>query len=150
MAKPKQGEPSRVLVRFYGQIHSEGALEAILTESVIFTLLSERKLGPRLYGVFPGGRLEEFIPVIHYHYMTNSLLRIPNDSIFLTNFILFETASGPSIKDERANRSWNQFHHRWKDGTDPHAGCSHQQGTHLALGHSQQMDQQYQSDGQNW
>jgi len=61
-AKPKQGEPSRVLVRFYGQIHSEGALEAILTESVIFTLLSERKLGPRLYGVFPGGRLEEFIP----------------------------------------------------------------------------------------
>lgn len=62
MAKPKQGEPSRVLVRFYGQIHSEGALEAILTESVIFTLLSERKLGPRLYGVFPGGRLEEFIP----------------------------------------------------------------------------------------
>ena len=63
MAKPKQGEPSRVLVRFYGQIHGEGALEAILTESVIFTLLSERKLGPKLYGIFPGGRLEEFIPV---------------------------------------------------------------------------------------
>jgi len=62
VAKPKQGEPSRVLVRFYGQIHSEGALEAILTESVIFTLLSERKLGPKLYGIFPGGRLEEFIP----------------------------------------------------------------------------------------
>lgn len=62
VAKPKQGEPSRVLVRFYGQIHSEGALDAILTESVIFTLLSERKLGPKLYGVFPGGRLEEFIP----------------------------------------------------------------------------------------
>lgn len=63
MAKPKQGEPSRVLVRFYGQIHGEGALEALLTESVIFTLLSERKLGPKLHGVFPGGRLEEFIPV---------------------------------------------------------------------------------------
>ncbi|XP_046440374.1 choline/ethanolamine kinase-like isoform X1 [Daphnia pulex] len=62
MAKPKQGEPSRVLVRFYGQIHGEGALEALLTESVIFTLLSERKLGPKLHGVFPGGRLEEFIP----------------------------------------------------------------------------------------
>lgn len=63
MAKPKQGEPSRVLVRFYGQIHGEGALEALLTESVIFTLLSERKLGPKLHGIFPGGRLEEFIPV---------------------------------------------------------------------------------------
>lgn len=60
--KPKHGEPSRVLVRFYGQIHGEGALEALLTESVIFTLLSERKLGPKLHGVFPGGRLEEFIP----------------------------------------------------------------------------------------
>lgn len=60
--KPNQGEPSRVLVRFYGQIHGEGALEALLTESVIFTLLSERRLGPKLHGVFPGGRLEEFIP----------------------------------------------------------------------------------------
>lgn len=60
-AKPKQGEPSKVLVRFYGQIHGEGALEALLTESVIFTLLSERKLGPKLHGIFPGGRLEEFI-----------------------------------------------------------------------------------------
>ena len=63
-AKPKQGEPSKVLVRFYGQIHGEGALEALLTESVIFTLLSERKLGPKLHGIFPGGRLEEFIAVI--------------------------------------------------------------------------------------
>ena len=61
--KPTHGEPSRVLVRFYGQIHGEGALEALVTESVIFTLLSERKLGPKLHGVFPGGRLEEFIPV---------------------------------------------------------------------------------------
>jgi hypothetical protein len=63
-AKPNQGEPSNVLVRFYGQIHGEGALEALLTESVIFTLLSERKLGPKLHGIFPGGRLEEFIAVI--------------------------------------------------------------------------------------
>lgn len=33
-------------------------------DSVIFTLLSERRLGPRLHGVFSGGRIEEFIPVI--------------------------------------------------------------------------------------
>lgn len=52
-----------MLDRFYGQIHGEGALEALLTESVIFTLLSERKFGPKLHEVFPGGRLEEFIPV---------------------------------------------------------------------------------------
>ncbi|ODN04629.1 Choline/ethanolamine kinase [Orchesella cincta] len=59
---PQHNEPLQVLLRFYGQVHGEGALESLITESVIFTLLSERKLGPRLYGVFPGGRVEEFIP----------------------------------------------------------------------------------------
>ncbi|XP_046383103.1 choline/ethanolamine kinase-like isoform X2 [Ischnura elegans] len=79
---PRQGEPARVLLRLYGQIHggnnvggggggpgaanvpvpTQSPLEGILTESVIFTLLSERRLGPRLHGVFPGGRLEEYIP----------------------------------------------------------------------------------------
>lgn len=45
----------------YGQMHGERAIEALITESVIFTLLSERGLGPRLHGVFPGGRIEEYI-----------------------------------------------------------------------------------------
>ena len=40
----------------------DGGHESI-TESVIFTLLAERRLGPKLYGIFPGGRLEEFIQV---------------------------------------------------------------------------------------
>ena len=31
-------------------------------DNVVFTILSERGLGPTLYGVFPEGRLEEFIP----------------------------------------------------------------------------------------
>ncbi|CAB3233538.1 unnamed protein product [Arctia plantaginis] len=52
----------KVLLRIYGQVHGERAMDAIVTESVIFTLLSERKLGPRLYGVFSGGRIEEYIP----------------------------------------------------------------------------------------
>lgn len=58
---PLVGEPHQVLMRMYGQIH-EGS-EAKVTESVIFMMLSERKLGPKLYGIFPGGRLEEYIPV---------------------------------------------------------------------------------------
>ncbi|CAH2208349.1 jg27481 [Pararge aegeria aegeria] len=37
-------------------------MDAIVTESVIFTLLSERRLGPKLHGVFSGGRIEEYIP----------------------------------------------------------------------------------------
>lgn len=57
--RPLAGEPCRVLLRMYGQVQ-EGGHESI-TESVIFTLLAERRLGPKLHGIFPGGRLEEFI-----------------------------------------------------------------------------------------
>ncbi|XP_018300824.1 choline/ethanolamine kinase isoform X2 [Mycetomoellerius zeteki] len=59
---PIRGEPRQVLLRLYGQVHGERALEGLITESVIFTLLSERRLGPKLHGVFPGGRIEEYIP----------------------------------------------------------------------------------------
>lgn len=52
----------KVLLRIYGQTHGEHALETMLTESVVFTLLSERKLGPKLHGIFPGGRIEQYIP----------------------------------------------------------------------------------------
>ncbi|UYV76369.1 CHKA [Cordylochernes scorpioides] len=55
---PLVGEPKQALLRMYGQIH-EGQRDVI--ESVIFMMLSERKLGPQLYGIFPGGRLEEYI-----------------------------------------------------------------------------------------
>lgn len=61
--KTLNNEPSRVLLRIYGQVNGERALETLITESVIFTLLSESQKGPRLFGVFPGGRLEEYIPV---------------------------------------------------------------------------------------
>ncbi|CAB0016889.1 unnamed protein product [Nesidiocoris tenuis] len=54
--------PKQVLLRLYGQTQCEGALENLITESVIFTLLSERKIGPKLFGIFPGGRIEEYIP----------------------------------------------------------------------------------------
>ncbi|XP_039292551.1 choline kinase alpha [Nilaparvata lugens] len=58
----ENAEPSQVLLRFYGQTHGERAIESLITDSVIFTLLSERRLGPRLHGIFPGGRIEEYIP----------------------------------------------------------------------------------------
>ncbi|RWS27241.1 choline/ethanolamine kinase-like protein 3 [Leptotrombidium deliense] len=60
---PLNGEPTQVLLRMYGQMHSTGddQTQITVTESVIFMLLSERNLGPKLYGVFPGGRLEEYI-----------------------------------------------------------------------------------------
>lgn len=54
-----------MLLRIYGQTHGEQAVESILTDSVVFALLSERKLGPKLHGIFPGGRIEQYIPVRH-------------------------------------------------------------------------------------
>lgn len=55
-------EPREVLLRIYGQTHGENALEAMITESVVFALLSERNFGPKLHGIFPGGRIEQYIP----------------------------------------------------------------------------------------
>ncbi|XP_074593944.1 choline/ethanolamine kinase-like isoform X2 [Brevipalpus obovatus] len=59
-------EPSQVLLRIYGQLKTDQdsvqEKENKVTESLIFMLLSERNLGPKLHGIFPGGRLEEFIP----------------------------------------------------------------------------------------
>ena len=40
--------------------------EAMVLESVMFAILAERELGPRLYGIFPQGRLEEYVPVSHH------------------------------------------------------------------------------------
>ncbi|CDW55529.1 choline:ethanolamine kinase [Trichuris trichiura] len=57
-AVPVGDEPSKTLLRIYFNVESETKL---VTECVIFTLLSERHLGPKLYGIFSGGRLEEYI-----------------------------------------------------------------------------------------
>ncbi|XP_004627188.1 choline kinase alpha isoform X2 [Octodon degus] len=54
-------EPRKVLLRLYGAILRMGA-EAMVLESVMFAILAERSLGPKLYGIFPQGRLEQFIP----------------------------------------------------------------------------------------
>ncbi|NXX59958.1 CHKB kinase, partial [Scopus umbretta] len=75
-------EPRQVLLRVYGAIlqlprvswGAAGAgaagdrclcpqgVDSLVLESVMFAILAERALGPRLYGVFPQGRLEQYIP----------------------------------------------------------------------------------------
>ncbi|CAH8562274.1 unnamed protein product [Schistosoma rodhaini] len=35
--------------------------DSIISDSVNFALLSEKRIGPKLHGVFPGGRIEEYI-----------------------------------------------------------------------------------------
>ncbi|XP_043356263.1 choline/ethanolamine kinase isoform X2 [Dermochelys coriacea] len=53
-------EPRQVLLRIYGAILQ--GVDSLVLESVMFAILAERALGPRLYGVFPQGRLEQYIP----------------------------------------------------------------------------------------
>ncbi|XP_071956181.1 choline/ethanolamine kinase-like [Antedon mediterranea] len=59
--KLPKDEPRQVLLRIFGTIIREDG-DASLTDSIIFSLLSERKQAPKLYGVFQEGRLEEYIP----------------------------------------------------------------------------------------
>ncbi|TSK38336.1 Carnitine O-palmitoyltransferase 1, liver isoform [Bagarius yarrelli] len=56
---PIGAEPSCVLLRVYGAILQ--GVDSLVSESVMFAILAERELGPRLYGIFPEGRLEEYI-----------------------------------------------------------------------------------------
>uniref|UniRef100_A0A8C8ME18 ethanolamine kinase n=1 Tax=Oncorhynchus tshawytscha TaxID=74940 RepID=A0A8C8ME18_ONCTS len=53
-------EPRRVLLRVYGAILQ--GVDSLVLESVMFAILAERALGPRLYGIFPEGRLEQYLP----------------------------------------------------------------------------------------
>lgn len=55
-------EPTKVLLRIYGQIIKENP-ETVVTDSVIYGLLAEKRFGPKLYGVFTGGRVEEYVEV---------------------------------------------------------------------------------------
>jgi choline/ethanolamine kinase len=64
-------EPRQVLLRVYGQIIRENP-ETVLTDSVIFGLLAEKKLGPQLLGVFTDGRVEEFVPVSEITFSVDS------------------------------------------------------------------------------
>ena len=58
----ENGEPRKVLLRIYGAI-LQGNSHSLVVDSVVFALLSEKNIGPKLYGVFEGGRIEEYIYV---------------------------------------------------------------------------------------
>lgn len=53
------GVPKQVLLRFYGEQSRDYDMSVQLA---VFKLLSRRDLGPKLYGEFDGGRIEEYLP----------------------------------------------------------------------------------------
>ncbi|ETN71616.1 Choline/ethanolamine kinase [Necator americanus] len=58
---PQDDQPAVVLLR----IQSQTDHDKLLNELVVFTSLAENGLGPKLLGIFPGGRFEEYIPSKH-------------------------------------------------------------------------------------
>lgn len=57
----QNNEPRTVLLRVYGDVAKD--LKFLVQNSVVFCLLSEKQLGPKCYGLYPNGRIEEYIPV---------------------------------------------------------------------------------------
>uniref|UniRef100_A0A0N4ZBF9 Choline/ethanolamine kinase n=1 Tax=Parastrongyloides trichosuri TaxID=131310 RepID=A0A0N4ZBF9_PARTI len=56
--KPVAFEPRCALIR----IHGTSSQSALIIDTIIFTILSERNMGPKLYGIFSDGRIEEYVP----------------------------------------------------------------------------------------
>lgn len=56
----KPEEVRTVLLRVYGEVAKD--LKFLVKNSVVFCLLSEKNLGPKCFGLYPDGRIEEFIP----------------------------------------------------------------------------------------
>ena len=59
-------EKRKVVLRIYGPLYNElgtRSLGCLISDSVVFALLSEWNVGPKLFGIFPEGRLEELLPV---------------------------------------------------------------------------------------
>uniref|UniRef100_A0AAR2KIS3 Ethanolamine kinase n=1 Tax=Pygocentrus nattereri TaxID=42514 RepID=A0AAR2KIS3_PYGNA len=61
--------------RFISEDRTGRTSEAMILESVMFAILAERQLGPKLYGIFPQGRLEQFVPS---RKLATEELRIPS------------------------------------------------------------------------
>ena len=91
-------EPSSILLRLFGESSSCDAQQyRLLTETVVYTMLAERNLGPKLFGVFPGGRLEEFIAG---HPLTTIEMRSPELSAHVArNVALVHSLDVPVTKE---------------------------------------------------
>ena len=86
--KLKENEPRKVLIRIHGDIVDK---KQRFYEAIIFTLLSERGIGPKTYGIFYSGRIEEFIPVSWVFFtecivVINGLVKVrkPSDCVSLS------------------------------------------------------------------
>lgn len=50
-------------LRIYGENHHNNS-SIVLKDVVVSAIMSDNGLGPKLYGILPYGRIEQYIPVI--------------------------------------------------------------------------------------
>ncbi|XP_068675062.1 choline kinase alpha-like isoform X1 [Montipora foliosa] len=56
-------EKKKVVLRLYGPLYDDmvSSSSALISDIVVFALLAERNVGPKLYAIFPQGRMEELL-----------------------------------------------------------------------------------------
>ncbi len=60
--KSIRNEPTNIFVRIYGE-YVKKSINSMVKDILVTSVLSDFKIGPKLYGVFSSGRLEELIQV---------------------------------------------------------------------------------------
>jgi len=63
--EPNGDEPREVVLRFYGEKQSNFDYESNnrLNDAIISVLMSKHNLGPKIYGIFPGGEIQQYCKV---------------------------------------------------------------------------------------
>ncbi|XP_060576210.1 LOW QUALITY PROTEIN: choline/ethanolamine kinase-like [Ruditapes philippinarum] len=90
-------QPSSVLLRVYGDIATSSNF--VVQNSVIFALLSEKQLGPKLHGMNPTARIEELVPA---NCLSTKDLHDPTLSKMIAEKLaLFHTLDMPLCKEPR-------------------------------------------------
>ena len=82
-------EKRKVLLRIYGRLYTDlvSSSIALISDIIVFALLSERNVGPKLYAIFPEGRLEELLPVSLY-ILRNQQNAFPSSNYFILVFTI--------------------------------------------------------------
>ena len=82
VSKSNPAAIDKVLLRLYGAFYSDMSDSTVrmMEECIICGLLAEKNMGPDLYGIFPEGRLEQFIPDVSI-FICRSLYLMHLDSI---------------------------------------------------------------------
>ncbi|VDD97122.1 unnamed protein product [Enterobius vermicularis] len=110
-------EPTAVILRIY---FSED-IECTLVDSIISVILSERGIGPAVLGVFPGGRIEEYIPSriitneelcnIHVGYEVGKILATVHSlNVAISKENRLDTVVDEMVSRLRSSSKWKKSH----------------------------------------